>query len=495
VRAVDVPVRSPEAQAQFDNAMLYQHSFYYRRSQAEFEKVLQADPQCAVAYWGIALSLLYNPHAPPPPANLPLGHEAIEKGKAVGAKTQRERDYIDALSAMYADYKTATHQTRIRNYLKAMEALAAKYPDDDEAQIHYALALNTSASPNDKTYAQQLKGAEILKPILARQPEHPGLVHYMIHLTDYPPLAEHGLDAARTYAKIAPDAPHALHMPSHIFTRVGYWQESIDSNTESARVAKAENEADDELHASDYLVYAHLQLGEDVKAGAVIEQMKAVQNIKRFAGHYALAASPARYMIERRDWQGASALEVKPTTIFYPEAMTHFARAMGMAHTGNVDGAKAEIAKIAELHEKLVAAKDAYWAGQVDIQRQVAAAWTLYAEGKHDEALKAMGTTAEAEDKTEKHPVTPGVPKPAHELYGDMLMDRGMAAEALAAYEATLKKEPNRLAAYSGAARAAEKTGDAAKAKAYYGKVVSIAATADATRTEVADARAYLAKN
>jgi tetratricopeptide (TPR) repeat protein len=249
------------------------------------------------------------------------------------------------------------------------------------------------------------------------------------------------------------------------------------------------------LHASDYLVYAYLQLGEDVKAGAVIEQMKAVQNVKRFAGYYALAASPARYMIERHDWQGASALEVKPTPIFYPEAMTHFARAMGMAHTGNIDGANTEIAKIMELHEKLVAAKDVYWAEQVSIQRQLASAWTLNAEGKRDEALRAMATAADAEDKTEKHPVTPGVPKPARELYGDMLMDRGMAAEALSAYEATLRKEPNRLAASSGAALAAEKTGDAAKAKDYYGKVISIAADADPTRTEVADARAYLAKN
>jgi len=486
----------PEAQKHFDLAMQYQHSFFYRASNHAFEETLKADPECVIAYWGIALSLLFNPHAPPPPPNLPLGLAALEKGKAISAKTQRERDYLDALGSMYADYDKVDHRTRLLAYAKAMETLAQRYPNDDEAQIHYALAVNTSASPADKTYANQLKGAAILEQIAKRQPQHPGVAHYLIHLYDYPPIADKGLDAARRYAKIAPAAPHAQHMPSHIFTRVGYWKESIASNVDSARSAKNEKDFDEQLHAMDYLVYAYLQLGQDKKASAVVDEMNKVAGInpKRFVGPYALAASPARYMIERGDWKSAAELPVRPSQFAYADAMTHFARALGAARAGNPEAAKADIAKIAELRDKLRQAKDAYWSGQVDIQWQVATAWVLYAEGKHDDALKAMSAAADAEDKTEKHPVTPGVPKPARELYGDMLLERGMAKDALAAFEATLKKEPNRLGAYVGAARAAEKSGNSAKAREYYEKVVAIAGDADKTRTEVADARAFLKK-
>src|SRR5260221_14245528 len=266
----------PDAQKLFDNGMLYQHSFWYRASQRVFEDVLKADPECGIAYWGIALSLLWNPHAPAPAKNLAEGAAAIAKGKSVGAKTQRERDYLDALGAMYADYDKVDHRTRMHAYAKAMEQLAQGYPNDDEAQIYYALALNTSASPTDKTYANQLKGAAILEPIAIRQPQHPGVAHYLIHLYDYPPIAEKGLDAARRYAKIAPAASHAQHMPSHIFTRVGYWTESIASNVESSRVAKAGKEGGDQLHAMDYLVYAYLQLGRDKEAKAVIDETNAV---------------------------------------------------------------------------------------------------------------------------------------------------------------------------------------------------------------------------
>src|ERR1700754_2758948 len=249
----------PEAQKLFNQAMLYQHSFWYRASQNVFEDVLKADPECGIAYWAIALSLLWNPHTAPPAKNLADGAAAIAMGKSVGAKTQRERDYIDALGAMYADYDKVDHRTRMLAYAKAMEQLAARYPDDDEAQIYYALALNTSASPADKTYANQLKGAAILEAIAKRQPDHPGVAHYLIHLYDYPAIADKGIEAARRYAKIAPAASHAQHMPSHIFTRVGYWNESIASNVEAARVAKLNEEGSDQLHAMDYLVYAYLQ--------------------------------------------------------------------------------------------------------------------------------------------------------------------------------------------------------------------------------------------
>jgi hypothetical protein len=487
---------NPDAQKLFDRGMLFQHSFWYRASQRVFEDALKADPECGIAYWGIALSLLWNPHAPTPTKNLAEGAAALAKAKTVGAKTQRERDYLDALGAMYADYEKVDHRTRMQAYTKAMEQLAQRYPNDDEAQIYYALALNTSASPADKTYANQLKGAAILEPIAIRQPQHPGVAHYLIHLYDYPPIAEKGLEAARRYAKVAPAAAHAQHMPSHIFTRVGYWKDSISSNVESSRVASADKEGHDQLHAMDYLVYAYLQLGQDKKAAAVIDEMNTVTGFTEtfIAGPYALAASPARYAVERGDWKAAAALQVRASPLANVQAITYFARALGAARSGDADAARDDIAKLAELRDKLRDAKDAYWSEQVDIQRQVATAWVLYAEGKHDDALKAMSAAADAEDKTEKHPVTPGAPKPARELYGVMLLESGDAKDALVAFEATLKKEPNRLGAYVGAAKAAEKSGESAKAQEYYSKVVAIADAADNSRTEVANARAFLAK-
>jgi tetratricopeptide (TPR) repeat protein len=485
-----------EAQKLFNRGMLYQHSFWYRASQRTFEDVLKADPECGIAYWGIALSLLWNPHVAPPVKNLTEGAAAIAKGKNVGAKTARERDYLDALGVMYADYEKVDHRARLVAYAKAMEQLAQRYPNDDEAQIHYALALNTSASPADKTYASQLKGAAILEPISLRQPDHPGVAHYLIHLYDYPPIAEKGLDAARRYARIAPAAAHAQHMPSHIFTRVGYWSESIASNAEAARVAKESKDFHDQLHAMDYQVYAYLQLGQDAKAKAVMDDETTVTGFTEtfLPGPYALAVSPARYVVERGDWKAASGLQVRPSPLPQVQAITYFARALGAARSGNPDAAKADIAKLAELRDRLRDAKDAYWSEQVDIQRQVAEAWVLYAEGKRDDAMLAMSKAADAEDKTEKHPVTPGVPKPARELYGEMLLESGKPAEALAAFEATLQKEPNRLGATVGAAKAAEKAGDNTRAQEYYKKVLAIAGDADASRTEVSEARAYLTR-
>jgi hypothetical protein len=484
-----------EAQKLFDRGMLYQHSFWYRASQKMFEDTLKADPACSIAYWGIALSLLWNPHTAPPVKNLAEGAAAIEKARAAGFKTEREQAYVDALAVMYKDYDKVDHRTRVVAYAKAMEALAQRYPDDDEAQIHYALALNTSASPADKTYANQLKGASILEPIALRQPLHPGVAHYLIHLYDYPSIADKGIEAARRYAKIAPDAPHALHMPSHIFTRVGYWNDSIASNLASARSAKQSSDFSEELHAMDYLVYAYLQLGQDDKAKAVIDEMTTVTGFSEsfIAGPYAEAASPARYALERGDWKAAEELTVRPSPLASVQAMTYFARALGAARAGDPEAAKPDVTKLGELRDKLRGAKDAYWSEQVDIQARIASAWVLYAEGKKEDALKAMSDAADAEDRSEKHPVTPGVPKPARELYGEMLLDSGNAKDALTAFEATLKKEPNRLGAYAGAARAAAQLGDTAKARQNFSKVVEQADHAGNSRTEVSDARAYLA--
>ncbi|NOJ43650.1 hypothetical protein [Bradyrhizobium australiense] len=485
------------AQRRFDRGMRYQHSFWYRPAKEIFEETLKADPECAIAYWGIALSLLSNPHFPAPKENLAEGLAVLQKAKAIGAKSERERDYIDALLAFYLGDEKVSFGQRVQGYLKATEALAARYPDDDEAQIAYAITLNVAASPNDKTYANQLKGAAILEPIFKRQPRHPGVAHYLIHLYDYPPIAEQGLDAAKRYAEIAPAAPHAQHMPSHIFTRVGYWNESIAANSRSARAAKEGKEPHEQLHAEDYLVYAHLQLAQDKEAREVVEDMIATKgyapNVR--TGPYAVAASQARYTVERGDWRGAAALKVEPSRFAYVDAITHFARALGAARSGDPDAARADIAKLSELRDKLQQDKDTYWAGIVDIQQQVATAWLLNAQGKHAEALDAMRVAADAEDKTEKSIVTPGPLAPARELYGTMLLERGMATEALAAFEGTLRKEPNRFGAAIGAAQAADKAGDAAKARQHYAKIVDMARNGDPGRQDLAAARKFMAKN
>src|SRR5215468_19894 len=361
------------AQRRFDRAMRYQHSYWYLPAKEIFEEVLKADPNCAMAQWGVAQTLLDNPHNAIPQSNLAPGLAVIQQAKAMGAKTERERDYIDAMLLMFTDHDKISHGQRIRLFRDAQEQIAVKYPDDDEAQIAYAITLNTSADLNDKTYAQQLKGAAILEPISQRLPRHPGVTHYLIHLYDYPALAAQGLDAARRYASIAPAAPHAQHMPSHIYTRVGYWRQSIESNVASVKAAKAEKSVGNYLHAQDYMVYAHLQLGQDEQARAVVEEMLKETDFKAtvLAAHYALAASPARYAIERGDWSAASKLSVRSSSFPFVVAISHFARALGAARSGNPEAAKAEIGKLAELRDKLREVNDGYWAGIVDIQRQV----------------------------------------------------------------------------------------------------------------------------
>jgi Tfp pilus assembly protein PilF len=485
------------AQRRFDRGMRYQHSFWYANAKEVFEEAIKADPTCAMAYWGIALTLMDNPHNPIPKPNLAPGLAAITKAKELGAPTDRERDYINALMVMYADYDNIPHVQRMRALRDALARVAATYPDDDEAQIAYAIILNTSADLNDKTYAQQAKGAAILEPISKRLPQHPGVTHYLIHLYDYPATASKGLDAANRYAKIAPAAPHAQHMPSHIYTRVGYWKESIDSNAASVKAAHEEKSVGNYLHAQDYMVYAQLQLGQDKQARAVIDDMLKETEFKATvaAADYALAASPARYAIERGDWDGASQLSVRPSNLGFAMAVSHFARALGAAHAGKPEAAKADIQKLAELRDKLRDAKDNYWSQIVEIQRQVAAAWLLHAEGKYDEALAAMSAAADAEDKTEKHVITPGPLAPARELYGFMLLDRGMTKEALAAFEATKAKEPNRFQGFAGAAKAAETLGDKETARQNYQQLVKLTASADTERPEVATAKKYLASN
>ncbi|ACA16410.1 Tetratricopeptide TPR_4 [Methylobacterium sp. 4-46] len=485
------------AQRRFDRGMRYQHSYWYSAAREVFEEALKADPACAIAEWGIALTYLDNPHNPIPQPNLAPGLAAIQRAKALDPRTERERDYIDALALMYTDFDKLSHGHRIRLFRDAQEKMAAKYMHDDEAQIAYAITLNTSADLNDKTYAQQLKGISILDPLSKRLPRHPGVTHYLIHLYDYPELAARGLEAAHRYAQIAPAAPHAQHMPSHIYTRVGHWKDSIDSNTASWKAARAEKSIGNYLHAQDYMVYAYLQLGQDDQARAVVEDMMHETEFKAtvLAAHYALAASPARYAVERGEWSAASQLSVRPSPFAYVTAITHFARALGAARSGQPEAAAPDIATLAGLRDNLRDAKDVYWAEIVDIQRQVAAAWVLHAQGRHDEALKAMSAAADLEDRTNKHVVTPGPLAPARELYGEMLLERGMPREALAAFEASQVREPNRFRGFFGAAKAAEMLGDRTTAKANYEKLLALAANSASERPEIGAARTFVAMN
>jgi hypothetical protein len=319
---------TPEAQQAFDQAMKLQHSFWYKAAYDAFSDVLQRDPECAMAYWGIAMSLLHNPFSPPPAKNLADGWAALEQARQLGAKSQREADYIAALSEFYRDADTKDHRTRVLAHEQAMAQLHARYPDDSEAAIYYALALNVAALPTDKTYAKQLKAAEILEAEVVRQPDHPGVVHYLIHTYDYPPLAKRGLAAAERYAELAASAPHALHMPSHIFTRLGYWDRSIETNRRSAEVARASKDMNAELHARDYMVYAYLQSGRDEAARRAIAEAQQFAGAESAtpAGPFALTAMPARFAMERGAWAEAAELTPQSSKFAFAEATTHFAR-------------------------------------------------------------------------------------------------------------------------------------------------------------------------
>ena len=486
-----------QARNHFDRGMRYQHSFWYRQARASFEEALRADPTCTIAYWGIAQSLLANPFNPTPPKNLAEGRALLRKAAQLRSGSDRERDLVRALAVFYTDFETLNQRTRAEAYTTAMEVLAGRYPDNDEVQIYFALALDMSAAPDDKTYAHQLKAAAILEPIARRQPNHPGVAHYLIHTYDYPALAGKGLDAAFRYARIAEAAPHAQHMPSHIFTRVGRWTESVTSNSAAAKLAREAKEPDDRLHAMDYLVYADLQLARDREARQVVEEMASILdfNPDRNTGPFARAASPARYAVERSDWAAAARLHVRPSKFPYADAITHFARALGAIRSGSAAAALADQARLAELRDELRAANDTYWSEQVDIQWQIISAWMMRADGRHDAALTAMRAAADAEDKTDKATVTPGPLAPARELYGALLLERGMPREALAAYEEVMAKEPNRYNSLAGAATVAERLGDTEKAKALYAKLVAMTDGATTDRPELIAARKFLARN
>ena len=491
---------TPAAQRQFERAVAMLHSFWFSESSKAFAAVAQTDPNCAMAHWGSAMTLFGNPFTWPLTGKaLTEGWAAVEKAKAAGTKTPRERDYIAAVEAFYKDADKIDHRTRALAYEKAMEQVAQRYPEDTEAAIFYALALNATVLATDKTYANQLKAGAILEKLFKAEPNHPGAAHYLIHSYDYPAIAEKGLPAARLYADIAPSAPHALHMPSHIFTRRGFWQESIDSNLKSK--GSTDNHFD-RLHAMDYLGYAYLQTGQDAKASAVCDEVKGLKkvNSESFPAAFALAAIPSRFVLERARWSEAAKLALHPNELDYPwasfphaEAVLTYARAIGAARSGDATAARSDIARLKALKETLAQAKNSYWAGQVDIQIQVASALATYAEGKKDEALVLMRTAVEMEDATEKHPVVPGPLLPARELLGEMLIELQQPLLALKEFEASAQREPNRLRGYYGAARAAELANDRQKATAYYTKLASLMG-ADNDRPEIRHAKDYLAK-
>jgi len=496
------------AQKEFDRAVALLHSFQFSRAIEGFNAVLGEDATCGIAYWGIALSDWSNPFATgmKDKSQLQAGRESAERGTTVGAKTERERAYLGAVGKLYSDYESVPQRTRLIAYRDAMGRVAAKYPEDHEAQIFYALAIAASEDPADKTYAGRLKAGAILEKLFEEEPTHPGLAHYIIHTYDVPALAGRGLVAARRYSEIAPDAPHALHMPSHTFTRTGYWQESIDSNIAAAAAARREGQTAEELHASDYEIYAYLQTGQDQAARRIVNSLPEIAT--RFdpkavisgaggpsVGYFALAAIPARYTLERQEWKQAVQLALRETPFPYTEAMTWFARGLGAARLGQA-AANESATALQQIRERLLKANENYWARQVEIQEVAVGAWAALAAGKKEEALRQMRLAAELEDGTEKSAVTPGPLAPARELLGEMLLEMNEPAQALEQFEATLKKEPGRFRALNGAAHAAQLSANHEASQKYFRELLKVCSHADKPgRSELTEAERAILRN
>jgi tetratricopeptide (TPR) repeat protein len=497
------------AQKWISRAVALLHSFGYEEARLAFQEAANADRSCGMAYWGLARTWYHPIWAPPAPAELQHGAAAIEQALAAGAQTERERDYIRALAVFYKDWQTVDHRSRVMAYERALDDVQGRHPDDDEAAIFHALQLLAVGylDPADKTYAWQNKGLAVLNRLLPRHPDHPGIAHYIIHSVDYPELAEQGLPAARAYAKIAPESAHALHMPSHIFTRLGMWDDSVASNLASARAAVARAQrlhggggAFDQLHAMDYLVYAYLQQARDTSAWEVLQEMRAITRLDehQFAAAYAFGASPARWTLERRDWKAAAALQVEPA--WFPwqrfrnaEALLHYARAIGAARTGAISAARRSAEQIAAIRRELPRGGDYDWSGSLGAQWEAANALIIFAEGNTGEALRLLRAAADHEDAVDKHPVTPGHLLPVRELLADLLLETGALEEALKEYEAVLKTAPRRFRSTAGAAQAAAAAGDTQTARAYAAQLLEIARQAEVARPELVWARNFVA--
>jgi tetratricopeptide (TPR) repeat protein len=503
---------SPAAQGLFRQGAGWLHSFEYRRAEQAFSQAAAADPGCGIADWGVAMSYYHPLWDGPTPTELEKGKAAIEKAKAAGAKSRREKDYIAALDTFYRDSGRIDLKTRAFAYSDAMERLHDRYPADDEAAVFYALSLIAAGTMDgDHSFARQKRAGAILNEVLAKNPDHPGVAHYLIHSFDYPALAELALPAARRYATIAPDSAHAQHMPSHIFTRLGLWDEAISSNraAKAAAIAYAKSSGmagawDQQLHAMDYLAYAYLQSGRDSEAQQVLDELKTISHADppTRTVAYAVTAIPARLALERRDWRGAASLELPPNLAALPAlanqkwAVTHihFARAIGAARSGNLDLAQAEVARLEALEQAVKIEPGEYdWRKQVSIERQIAEAWAAHTGGRNDQALRLMRAAADLDDATEKNPVTPGAILPAREELGELLLALGRPADALQEYEASLQRAPRRLAGLYGAAQAARLAGNVEKANRYYAELVDVTAKSDGARAEVRSARMFAA--
>lgn len=503
---------SAAARPRLERALGWLHSFEYDEAEREFERAAAADPGCGIAHWGVAMSQYHPLWAPPGPAELAKGKAALAKARAAGLGSARERDYVAALETFFADAGRRSHKARTLAYTDRLGQLAARYPGDNEAAIFHALALiAVGTMDDDPSYARELRAAATLNRVLAKAPDHPGVAHYLIHGYDYPALAHLALPAARRYAGIAPASAHAQHMPSHIFIRLGLWEEAIQSNLAAEAAARAYATAqkmpgawDERLHAMDYLMYGYLQTAQDGEARRILDELAAITRVDppNFKVAYAATAIPARYVLERRQWADAAALALAPATqrlvplakFPWAEAHLHFARAVGAARSGDAKLAREATARLAAIEGALKVAPGEYdWRQQVAIERQVADAWTSFAEGRKDEALAAMRAAADRDDAAEKHPVTPGALLPAREQLGELLLELGQPAPALAAFTAALKQTPRRPAALYGAARAAHAAGDEREARRLYAELLEVTRKGDRERPELKEATAFLA--
>lgn len=496
-----------KAKKDFNLAIALLHSFEYDESEKVFAKIIDETPDCAMAYWGVAMCNFHALWTPPTEAELIKGAKAVDIAKSITRKSARESAYIDAIGLFYKDWAATDHHTRCVRFENAMEKLYTSYTDDKEAAIFYTLALDAAAEPKDKTYAKQKKAGAILEALYKEAPNHPGIIHYLIHTYDYPELAALALPAARRYAKVAPSSAHALHMPSHIFTRLGLWDECINSNLKSIEAAQCYAQQadipghwDEELHGLDYLVYAYLQKGEDTLAEKQVEYVQTMNEVHpvNFKVAYAFAAIPCRYVLENKKWKEAAALDIHHADFYWnnfpwQEAIIDFTRLLGTVHIGNLRAAHYQLSKLNQLHDTLAKQKDAYKSMEVAIQIKAGEAWIQFASGNRKEAVGAMELAAGMEDSTGKHPVTPGEVLPARELLGDMFLQMNENENALQAYEAVLSKCPNRFNSLDGAAKAAAKKGDEQKAIYYYRKLLAIANSANADRQELVGAKKYLA--
>ncbi|MBL6459540.1 hypothetical protein JMJ55_29975 [Belnapia sp. T6] len=499
-----------DAQERFHHALAMLHSFHFPATGQAFTALADAQPSCAMAWWGVAVSQRLNPLVPPfPPAALQRGWQAIERARAAPPRTEREREWVEALAVFFQDHERVDQRTRTLAYEAAMERLAAKYPDDAEAQIFHALAINEAVDLSDKTYARQLKAGAILERVDARVPDHPGVVHYLVHTYDFAPLAERGLPAARRYAALAPASGHALHMPSHIFSTLGLWKEAIAADRAAVasyteyfgkvdpRVAGKPELVARNYHSVDFLTNAHMQMAQDRAAAELLEPYRTVAEPPPliYPFHTGFAAAFVRHAFDRDAWAEAAALPVPKTPYPMAEAISWCGKALGAARSGDPAGAKHSVERLRELRGRLAEARDTYWAEQVQVQETAATAWIALAEGRREEALRLMRAAADLEDRTEKHIAMENRLSPMRELLGELLLETGDPAAALREFEASLKVAPNRYRSFAGAAKAAERSGDREAARRWNGRLLELTAEADTERPEMAAARQFLARN